>query len=339
MTPMSLKRLSHLLLLICLSWIPSVALAQESSEDPSHKLMAAVESLLANQGPWDQVQIDVSCQTDSGYRSVRVFGRGVGIWNRERQFSLDSDRIRLMLDLLQKAGFAEMRQVYGGGDDPQVEPSAVKIICSVGLTVGDLTKYVLQRQKGSQSKELKELANDILKICEELAPSGTAVRTLAEGLAKITQRQLAPETLRLLVHFKIQDGTQEDAVDGWLMRIEGSHATTQTFLKGQGYSEPLRLELTQAGLSELAELLLNHDVQDLPANLYAPHYTDLTVHVLNREKNVQARQFSGMTPTTHGESQADFEKIYQALYDLHSRVLREGEPAQGDEDSEPAQAE
>ena len=229
-----------------------------------------------------------------------------------------------------------MRQVYGGGDDPQGEPSAVKIICSVGLTVGDLTKYVLQRQKGSQSKELKKLANDILKICEELAPSGTAVRTLAEGLAKIIERQLAPETLELLVHRKIQDGTQEDAVDGWLMRIEGSHATTQTFLKGEGYSEPLRLELTQEALSELAGVLLNHDVQDLPANLYAPHYTDLTVHVLNREKNVQARKFSGMTARTHGDKQAGFEGIYQALHDLHSRVLQEGEPAQGDEDSETA---
>lgn len=333
---MPLKRLSHLLLLVFLSWFSSYSLAQEPSEDVSQRLMATVEDLLASQGPWDQVQIDVSCQTDTGYRSVHVFGRGVGIWNRERQFSLDSDRIIAMLDLLQKAGFAEMRQVYGGGDDPQGEPSAVKIICSVGLTIGDLTKYVLQREKGSQSKELKELANDILKICEELAPSGTAVRTLAEGLAKITQRQLAPETLELLVHRKIQDGTQEDAVDGWLMRIEGSHATTQTFLKEEGYSEPFRLELTQEALSELAVVLLNHDLQDLPVNLYAPHYTDLAVQVLNREKNVQARQFSGMTPTTYGERQTDFEKIYQALHDLHSRVLQEGEPAQGDEDSEPA---
>ncbi len=47
-----------------------------------------------------------------------------------------------MLDLLQKAGFAEMRRLYGGGDGPQGEPSAVKVICSVGLTIGDLTKYV-----------------------------------------------------------------------------------------------------------------------------------------------------------------------------------------------------
>lgn len=297
--------------------------------------MAAVEDHLANKGPWNEVQIDVSCQSNAGYRSVHVFGRGVGIWNRKRQFNLDSDRIIAMLEIFQKAGFGELLEVYGGGDDPQREPSAVKIICSVGLTVGNLTKYVLQREKGRQSKELKELANGILEICEKLARSGTAVATLGEGLSKIAQRQLAPETLELLVHRKIQDGTQEYGVDGWLMRIEGRHATTQTLTKGEGYTDPLRLELTQEALSELAQVLLNHDVQDLPVNLYAPHYTDLVVQVLDREKNVQARQFSGMLPTTHGERQTHFENIYQALHDLHLRVLKEGKHAQNENNSEP----
>ena len=120
------------------------------------------------------------------------------------------------------------------------------------------------------------------------------------------------------------------------MRIEGRQATTQTFTGAEGYSEPVRLELTQEVLSRLAEMLSNHEVEDLPVNLYATHYTDLSVLVLNREKNVQARQFAGMTPTTHGERQTDFEKIYGALSDLHLRVLRLGVPIPSEGNSQPS---
>ncbi len=75
--------------------------------------------------------------------------------------------------------------------------------------------------------------------------------------------------------------------------------------------------------SRYAEL----DPEGLPVNLYATDYTELVMAVLNRKKSIQARPFAGMTPSTHGERQEDFNGIFEALYALQLRVAEEGTPA------------
>jgi hypothetical protein len=65
---------------------------------------------------------------------------------------------------------------------------------------------------------------------------------------------------------------------------------------------------------------------DLPANLWARDYTDLTLRVLDHRRSLQARQFAGMTPTSKGEAQSRFDRIVAALENLHTDVLTDGEP-------------
>ena len=81
-------------------------------------------------------------------------------------------------------------------------------------------------------------------------------------------------------------------------------------------------------VAALARKLAEAGLAELPLNLFAPDYRDLSVGVLDHEASVQARRFVGMTPTTHAEHQAGFERIYDAPYRLHVRVMSEGEPAQ-----------
>jgi hypothetical protein len=87
------------------------------------------------------------------------------------------------------------------------------------------------------------------------------------------------------------------------------------------------LELSLEDLTGLAQLLRETGVDDLPVNLYAEHYTELVVSVLNWRQALQARRFAGMSRTTHGDKQKQFDQIFGKFRDLERRVETEGRPA------------
>ena len=102
--------------------------------------------------------------------------------------------------------------------------------------------------------------------------------------------------------------------------------TTQPHDPASGYGRKVTLRLGPGDVGALGQTLARLDPEDLPINLYATDYTDLVIEVLNRKKSIQARRFAGMTPTTHGERQEDFNRTFEALYTLHLRVAEEGTP-------------
>ena len=59
-------------------------------------------------------------------------------------------------------------------------------------------------------------------------------------------------------------------------------------------------------------------------SLYATQYSNLRVVVLNKTRNIQARQFAEMSPTKYGEEQTTFEHIFDWGVALHERALKEG---------------
>jgi hypothetical protein len=50
----------------------------------------------------------------------------------------------------------------------------------------------------------------------------------------------------------------------------------------------------------------------------------VTVAILKYSRTIAGRRFLGMTPQTHGEKQAAFDRITAALEALHARVEKEG---------------
>ncbi len=144
-------------------------------------------------------------------------------------------------------------------------------------------------------------------------------RDLDDGLHKIQSKELLPQTLRLLVH-RLPEGGKGEA---FLMRLEARTVTSQE-RSDKGYGPMRRLDLSDKDLAALLQVLIDNQAGELPINVWAEHYTDFVVGVLNHEKNMQARQFARMTPQTHGEKQKHFDAIYATLADLHRRVLKEG---------------
>jgi hypothetical protein len=152
----------------------------------------------------------------------------------------------------------------------------------------------------------------------ELGRSGEGAATLSEGLAKIADGRLAPETLTLQLH-RPNEGPNDPAV-GWLLRLEAGTATVETHTRAAGYGEPRTLPLSPGDIAELARLLADASLETLPGNLYAPRYTDLTVEVLARQKVIQARRFADIGPETYGESQRRFDRVVDALERLRRRI-------------------
>lgn len=265
----------------------------------------------------NDLRIESECRTDEGFRSLTLYGSGVGIWSGQTQFRLTPVQVTEILQAFRRARFVKLDDTYGEGEE---EHRVLKVICSVSLAVGEASKRVTQLEQGKQSRELKRLAREIFALCEEPARSGVTAGSLSDGLWKISRGELAPEALRALVHRKPESGSTE----GFLLRLDGPRAETQSYTTSGGYADLVVLNLRSEEVAELAGALAEADPDLLPPNLYAEDYTDLTLRVLGREKSVQARRFAGMEPTTQGERQRDFDRLFEALRALHLRVLSEG---------------
>ncbi len=244
-----------------------------------------------------------------GAESVVVYGNGVAIWDRARQFRVSDDDLERMLEAIDKSGFREMPGSYGQGKK--------WLRRRVSLREGDSTKEVLQTVAGEQSKALETLVDDILAIAKPKAAQAEGITTLSEGLTRVAQNKLAPQALRLTVHRKPREGK------GWLFRVQEGVGSLQIW-NGSAYEAPMYWKLPEERLAKLASTLAAARLEAMPVNLYAQAFTELDVSVLDQRKTITARPFQGMQPTTHGEQQTRFDQTFGALERLEKDVLANG---------------
>lgn len=292
------------------------------------ELRRALAEAIRHPGSWSALRLAVECESEGGMRSLEVYGNGVAVWAGRRQFDLPLSEVAHLLSLLEDADFLGMEERYGGkraADGALEEGSATMVTCRARLDLDGMKKETIQLFKGEQSAAFKRLADALLDDCEERGEAGVTAADLADGLEKVAAGELAPEVLSVVLHRR-PDKRAEAGAQGFLLRISGLAATTRPFDPAAGYGDPLELELDPAELAELARALADGAPESFPANLWAEHYTDLSIRVLDRHKSVQARQFARMSPSTHGQRQVDFDSVYGLLAELHRRVLADGHP-------------
>lgn len=304
---------------------PVGAAAQAPPAEPAPGIMAAADRLAAS-GASDEIEIAAGCWRDGPYRLVRLYGSGVGIWNMAAQFSMPRSTLESVLQAFRDADFEHMPPVFGGSDEPDDGVPGPRVICQVSLTAGDRKKEVIQRDRGTQSTPLWTLANAILDRAEAHAASAVTAASLEDGLAKIVSGDLAAESLRLAIHHR---GTRVAGREpgGWILHLDGRTAIAETYGGTPDARQTRRLRLAPGEFSDLVRTLRAEGTAGLPANLYFSDYTDLTLSVLNREHQVQARQFSGLVPETQARERARFERLLAALASLHGQVVSKGQPA------------
>ncbi len=275
-------------------------------------LERALDAAVAQQD-WNDLRIDTECRTEEGLRSATVFGNGIGNWNRERQLVLPRESVLALLRELSASGFPRMPETYGEGE------GEVELICRIRLDLDGASKQVHQLAEGPQSPSLKRLAGRILEAAEKAGRSGPGASSLTDGLEKIARGELAPE---LLVLYVVRQSETPGTAAGWELGIEGSKASLLRYPLAED-GQPATRHLDAGQIADLAGDLAAARLEELPVNLWAPEYTDLTVTVLNRKRTLQARQFAGMTPTTHGEAQQRFDRLWEALEALNRRLSAE----------------
>lgn len=294
------------------------------------KIDAELDKLLAGKRPLKDFTLNVRWTTRVGgfrARSAVVYGKGVGIWRGNTQFKIAAKEIRQLVKTLKDQKFSSLKRNYGGfgrggAGGPRLGRPEV-LVGAVSVRIGDTHAGSIQAGGGEQSAALAKLADTLLTICEKAAKrSPVTAASLDAGLSMLAKGDLLPETFSLLVHRLIMRGGKPGE-EGFLLRMQGRTVTTRRRPKGKIGPE-VRLELTEKQYRKVLDLLVKNEPGKFPVNLWAQHYTDFNLTVLNHRKSMQARQFARLTPQTHGEKQKQFDRIFAAMQALHQRVLKEG---------------
>ena len=245
-----------------------------------------LRELAAGRVALQTVRLETQCLEDGRFLQAAAHGTGVAIWNGERQGSLTREQVLSLVKAFVREGFARMPASFG--EEKEERRMAVKMTCRVRFSDGRVAKDVIQLDEGRQSPALKRLARGILDAARAATRSAAAVTSLDEGLAAIADGRLAVETLRITMRAGVGTGVRETTGKGGVLRIDGRDLHVEP-----DAGAPVTRRLEDAAVRELARVLADSRFFDLPVNVRAPEYVDLTVSVLGQEHSVQARQFSG----------------------------------------------
>jgi hypothetical protein len=216
------------------------------------------------------------------------------------------------------------------------ESEPLTLAGEVSVTIGEASHTVSQLITGDQSKALDTLASDILAVARRRAKRAVTASSLAEGLQKLTARQLGPEALELVVLRRRVTPGPSDAEDSWLLHLTGPGAEVRVSRPEGGYGAPLRWRVPGEEFRKLVAVLRDSDLAGIPQNLDAPDYTDLRIQVLDQVKNVMARRYANRTTEAHSPEQAAFDRILEQLQRLVRRALQEGREASEPDARKPA---
>ena len=212
------------LVAILCTWTASVRAdepeAQLHADQLAKKLHAVVQAKKVPQNLW--------IETIDGERpdppDMIVYGSGVGVWARTRQFHFTEKQMLKALKLLDRAGFASMPDRVKGPKPAHIEeggePDSTMIVRAVTLTIGGLSKTVIQDNKAWKLESFEKLREKLVKIFRKAARQGIEASSLDDGLAKVASGELAPEVLQVLVNAPQQRGLRSQEGQGWVLRVD-----------------------------------------------------------------------------------------------------------------------
>ena len=280
---------------------------------PANPLASLLDAVLSGKRSLDGVRMDVFWAGVKESRAMVLYGNGVGIWRGEEQIHLSQDQVKGLLKRFRDSGYVSMPARFGAVPTPE-NPDPIPLCGSVSLGINGTIKTVNQAWEGKQSVPLTQLATTTLDMGEAASAAGVSIDSLADGLSKIADGTLAPETFSLQVNRVVQTTDLDPTGESWIIRVNGLTAESESFSAGGGFHPRSHVKLTLDQLTGLVKALLDGGVSTLPDRLFADHFTDLSVKVLDKKKNlVAASNLPGITPSSLGDQQEAFDKILTSL--------------------------
>jgi len=283
---------------------------------------ALSEAVRRNEVP-SPMTLRVEWRVDQRWTTLEIRGTGVAVWNDQAEARLKPAEIVSILQSLDRLGFSSLPLDVGDEED------AEKLQGRVILTIGSRSKTV--RELGEEPEKehpLARFARSVLAGVGEKARGGTTAATLTDGLRKVASGVLDSADFELVAIRR--PVTADPANTAWTVRIIGRTAR----LRPEGAGHLRRLDLSETDWKSLLALLEKADPSRFPQSLWAAEYSELSVKVLDRERNVVARPYLGVTPETHGALQRSFDGTWAAVTDLVRKMEKDGiaEPEPVDED-------
>ena len=319
----TLPRLYVIAMLVTMILPPSTT-PVHAGDDPSD---VAKEELLKkarkDEAVRSSILIEVEGNLDTDLHRLNIYGRGVGIWNGESQFNLKSKEVVSAVDLLLRAKFYDMpdRFAYEEADDER--PMPVKMMRAIKVTVGGLSKTVIQDDKGPLSKPFAKLTADLVALCRIPAESALTASSLEDGLRKVADGVLAPETLMVAVNAPELRSLKSQKGQGWQLAVQHSKLILHSITLDHGVKKVGEQTLEAAEVERLANKLLDSDAPDLPSNLNTAGYTQLTVAVLDQKVRTMARVYAGPPKDDAKAAMESFSSVRKDLYGLYEQGAKE----------------
>jgi len=287
------------------------------SERPS-KIATALHDAIQHPDRFPGLRIEVEGFLDQGIRSLTVYGRGFGVWNRERQIKLSEKQVRSCLQLLEKYDLLSMPERIGSeptDERGRVPGEVTQLIRSVTLVIGEMSRTVEQDNKAPESAALREMVAGIVAICGRSAKQGITAANLEDGLKKIADGSLAPELLRIAANAPELASLRDQEGQGWMLHLSHAVLTVTPHSLAHGVGAPVSRRLTAREIRDLARLLVRHRAPSWPGNLNLPGYFQLSIRVLDRHVEVMARRFAGRAEPAPAV-RTSFTAVRKALHDL-----------------------
>ena len=303
--------------------VPEKASPREAS--PADSITPALEARIDGRTGLGDVQVDVFWSRGGKATTARVFGDGVGIWQKEAQFELPRARVLEILEAIRKARFGSMPDQFGE-DEESEKDKGPRLRGQLVVRAGSARKTTIQLVNGDQSKAFARLLEKILRICEGPARQGIRAPSMSEALRLLAAGKLSPHVLDAAVQRRPDPKGPGMSQPGWTLRLAGIDASEERMAPGNAPDPARTLVLSPQEFHDLAVLLSESDPSALPQSLFADTYTDFSIEILQYSRTVAGRRYLGMTAATHGDKQKAFDRIIGAFEALRRRIENGGEP-------------
>ena len=192
----------HVTTIAVLVTLPTLAMALETpkKEEPaeSARLESFFQRALEHPGMLRAIRIEASGHVAEDVHFLTLYGRGVGFWNRERQFTLTPEQVKKAIAIVLKHHLCLLPDDIGGEEE---EPAFEKqpgpphkrganprfLLRTLVLTAGNLSKTVTQEAEIPEAAPLEKGLAELAALCRKPAAHGVTAKDLEEGLALVAK--------------------------------------------------------------------------------------------------------------------------------------------------------
>jgi hypothetical protein len=295
--------------------------AGERTDPAGAEMKSLLEDARKDSEKRNSVRIEVEGQLGADLNQITIYGRGIGIWNGEKQFTADSKAVDQAIGLLLGAKFYELPDRFAyeeKKDEKEIErQKPVKLVRIVTVSVGTLSKTVVQDNKGPHSKPFETMTTELVELCKKPAEEGITAVSLEDGLQKVVDGSLAPEALWVSVNAPQLKSLESQDGQGWLLEFRHGILSLRSNILGQGIRDTGERRLTAREAQTLAKQLLGAGLAEMPQNINTAGYTQLAVAVLNHKKKILARQFASPPDEDAKAAEKSFASLRKELFELY----------------------